>query len=75
MSFIKFCEHCDNYMILKIIEENETQSLQYYCNNCGNINKKVEEKCINYNNYDLQKGKSFLQKGNALLQKSKMLSL
>ena len=55
MSFIKFCEHCDNYMILKIIEENETQSLQYYCNNCGNINKKVEEKCINYNNYDLQK--------------------
>ena len=41
MSFIKFCESCDNYMTLKITDENETQSLQYYCNNCGLLDKKL----------------------------------
>lgn len=55
MSFIKFCTSCDNYMTLKITDQNETQSLQYYCNNCGLLDKKIDEKCINYNNYDYQK--------------------
>lgn len=54
MSSLVFCDNCENNMILKIKHENNKQTIQYHCNNCGFIKKNIDNKCILKHDYNLQ---------------------
>lgn len=43
---MKFCEKCDNMFYIRVSEENEddtSDSLVYYCRNCGNSESNIIE--------------------------------
>lgn len=54
MSLLNFCDNCENNMILKIKNQDQTQVIEYHCNNCGNIKDNITQKCIIKNDYNLQ---------------------
>lgn len=63
---MKFCSICDNMYYIKIIKGSKTQSLSYFCKNCGNIEEKEDNKtdnCVYANNYN-KEGNYFKYKVN-----------
>lgn len=43
---MKFCSNCDNMFYIKI-DENDPNSLNYYCRHCGNTDSNLDENvCI-----------------------------
>lgn len=52
---MKFCEICDNMYYMKIVKEQGSQKLFYFCKNCSNTEKIEDEKgdnCVYNNNYN-----------------------
>ena len=54
MSNLNFCNDCDNCMILKVNSAEAKQTLEYHCNNCGNVDKNITKRCLVKNDYNLQ---------------------
>ena len=57
---MNFCPDCENYLTTRIVSgsgTNKSQSLEYFCRNCGYTEEKsnTTSKCVYKNEYDLQK--------------------